>query len=577
LTAASRNPEVYLRGGGDLESLTSDDVRLRATVWAVAMGAAIIAAGLLAAKPVASAPAASNVVRADYAGSKRCAGCHPKQYAAWSRSPQHLATLLPGELSNTAPFDGNVLGQAGHGLSFQLDHGVRTFTLPAAQGARVYRVTRAISGPRVQNFAGVALDDDTGVELVAPLGFGLTTGRFLPLSSAPLHSGTAELARIEWRQTCVRCHDTVPLLWLSLPTAPGAVPGVPTPLLPAALDAAALDAAVSREALALHPGQANLWSAFTAKDVVELGVGCEACHLGAAAHAAKPTTPTSGVPRAPFLGPGETEPKERTLNRMCARCHARGDGAQHTGEPGGAPLEGASRLDADEAHELAQSRCNVTCVACHDPHGGEPNLHGPELPSVRGNSVCTSCHAELRAAKALTAHTHHDAAGNGSACVGCHMPRTAFTQPERLTLRHRIRVPDDEDDVLRERPLTCALCHPDGSARTLLDAIGRFWGKRFDERAVAALYPNLDAPVLDETLRVGRPYEQTVAATILGESGRRRAAEPIARLVSSRNMVARRFALRALETLFGQSIAIETNDDAENVAQAVQEWMRRKR
>jgi hypothetical protein len=550
----------------------------------VAIGAAIIAAVLVAGRPApvpgsSARNPASNIVRADYAGSKACFACHPKQYAAWSKSPQHLATLPIEAVSEGAPFDGPPLGPAGHGLSFQRQDGVRTFTLPSPSGGQVYRVTRAISGPRVLNFAGVALGDEGGVELVAPLGFAPSEGRFLPLSSAPLHSGMADLARIEWRQTCVRCHDTVPLLWLSLPTAPGAVPGVASSLLPAIADSAAFDAAVLGDTQVLHPGKTALWTEFTAKDLIEIGVGCEACHLGSAAHAAQPTLKTGAAPRAPFLNAAAPEPKELALNRMCARCHARGEGAQHVGDPGGAglQLERTSRLDADEAHELAEGRCTVTCVACHAPHGEAPNLGGPQLPSVRGNGVCTACHRELAPAKALGAHTHHAPGGDGSACVACHLPRTAFTQPERLTLRHRMRVPDDEDDVLHERPLTCAMCHPDDSARTLLGAIERFWGKRFDERAVAALYPNLDAPLLDETVRVGRPYEQTVAAVILGERGRRRAVEPIARLVSSRNMVARRYGLRALEDLFGQSIAIDVNDDAENVAQALQAWLRHER
>src|SRR5262245_5769634 len=52
---------------------------------------------------------ASNVLRADYAGSEACAGCHADIHAAWSRSPMHRMTRsLPGA-DIVAPFDGGAL------------------------------------------------------------------------------------------------------------------------------------------------------------------------------------------------------------------------------------------------------------------------------------------------------------------------------------------------------------------------------------------------------------------------------------------------------------------------------------
>src|SRR5262245_38607687 len=37
---------------------------------------------------------ASNVLRADYAGSVACKDCHPREYAAWQASPMHNMTRL---------------------------------------------------------------------------------------------------------------------------------------------------------------------------------------------------------------------------------------------------------------------------------------------------------------------------------------------------------------------------------------------------------------------------------------------------------------------------------------------------
>jgi hypothetical protein len=48
----------------------------------------------------------SNILRADYAGSARCAGCHADITAAWRNAPMHLMTRLPAGAHIRAPFDG---------------------------------------------------------------------------------------------------------------------------------------------------------------------------------------------------------------------------------------------------------------------------------------------------------------------------------------------------------------------------------------------------------------------------------------------------------------------------------------
>src|SRR5215831_20598449 len=51
----------------------------------------------------------SNIVRAEYAGSARCAGCHQEIHAAWTRSPMHRMTRLPDGAEVRAPFDGRTV------------------------------------------------------------------------------------------------------------------------------------------------------------------------------------------------------------------------------------------------------------------------------------------------------------------------------------------------------------------------------------------------------------------------------------------------------------------------------------
>jgi len=47
---------------------------------------------------------ASNILRADYAGSDSCARCHADIYSAWRSSPMHLMTRLPAGAAIRAPF-----------------------------------------------------------------------------------------------------------------------------------------------------------------------------------------------------------------------------------------------------------------------------------------------------------------------------------------------------------------------------------------------------------------------------------------------------------------------------------------
>ena len=83
-----------------------------------ALIAAMVAGGCGASRPAGRAVAAgaptvavparvrSNILRADYAGSARCASCHAEITAAWQGSPMHLMTRLPEGARIRAPFDG---------------------------------------------------------------------------------------------------------------------------------------------------------------------------------------------------------------------------------------------------------------------------------------------------------------------------------------------------------------------------------------------------------------------------------------------------------------------------------------
>ena len=61
----------------------------------------------------------------------------------------------------------------------------------------------------------------------------------------------------------------------------------------------------------------------------------------------------------------------------------------------------------------------VTCTSCHVAHGS-PYAHSLKVDVSRGrygDVLCTQCHADLP----LAEHTFHEADGEGSRCISCHM------------------------------------------------------------------------------------------------------------------------------------------------------------
>lgn len=122
----------------------------------------------------------------------------------------------------------------------------------------------------------------------------------------------------------------------------------------------------------------------------------------------------------------------------------------------------------------------LDCGSCHPPH---------DLESARGKSVdqsnalCTGCH--LTYANALSEHTHHKRASEGSACIACHMPPMPLGL--RMTVRdHSIGSPLPELTRLYGIPNACANCHADRPQETLEADMERFWGGRESYRTYRA-------------------------------------------------------------------------------------------
>jgi predicted CXXCH cytochrome family protein len=577
--------------------------------------------------PTVSLPARvrSNILRADYAGSARCASCHAEITAAWRGAPMHLMTRLPEGARVRAPFDGATFRFKDDSARLTEKDGTRFVELTSASGGRhLYRVTRVIGGRYREDFAGVEVGaSDAERELILPISYVFETKSFrlkgysvLVTERPGLHAGGV------WNQTCVFCHNTVPYfddVWGAVYEqqgrgAPGYQGEVVDKLLPPdrrfRFDVAggralveAVDAEVTAiggtpfvggtpsvpgtpagagaPAEALKQGIHELRGRFAARHFVEVGIGCEACHGGSRQHADDPRVLPDFAPRSAFLearpevarADGEVTRAER-INRVCARCHqvlfsrypfTWEGGQRRSGSPGG------SSITSGEGRDFLLGGCarQMSCVTCHDPHGEDRRADLERLATPAGNGVCVRCHAQYAAPAALATHAHHDPNGAGASCVGCHMPRKNMGLGYALTRYHRIGLPDDPVRVERDRPLECALCHTDKTVGDLVTAMEGWWGRKYDRAALAALYGGLDARPLLATLERGRAHEQAVALATLGAGHVRAAAPAVARQLVNPYPLVRYYARRALEALRGQACAVDLDRPTPEIAAAV--------
>jgi predicted CXXCH cytochrome family protein len=602
--------------------------RASGAVWIVAALAAVVPApGCGAARPVGpAAPQAraagaeparvrSNILRTDYAGSARCAGCHAEVVAAWRGSPMHLMTRQPAGAQVHAPFDGTTFHFKDDTARLTEKDGARFVELTSpAGGDHVYRLTRLIGGRYREDFAGIEVDRAAGTpihdgdrELILPISYVFETRSFRLKGYSVLVTERPGLrAGGVWNQTCVFCHNTVPYFddtWGALygPGAPGYQGEVVDKLLPPARrfhftlaggGEAALTSAIADEvsavggtpagggrAASLAQGIHEVRGRFAARHFIELGIGCEACHGGSREHADDPRVLPDFAPRSAFLASepesgGEVTRAER-INRVCARCHqvlfsrypfTWEGGHRRGGDPGG------SSITSGEGRDFLMGGCarRMSCVTCHDPHAEDRRADLDRLATPAGNGICVRCHAQYGTPTALAAHAHHDPTGAGASCVGCHMPRKNMGLGYALTRYHRIGLPDDPVRVERDRPIECALCHVDKTVGDLAATMERWWGRTYDRAALETLYGSLQARPLEATLARGKAHEQAVALATLGAAGVAAAAPEIARQLVNPFPLVRYYARRALAALPGvPGCAVDLDRPTAEIAAAV--------
>jgi predicted CXXCH cytochrome family protein len=563
----------------------------------------------------------SNVLFSDYAGSSHCAECHADVSLRFEQSPMHRMTRAIERADVHAPFDGAQFHFKNDVATFRQLGGRKYVELrTATDGTRVFRLTEVIGGRYREDFAGIEVTGTTSQDrpkhsrprrLIMPISWLIASGEWRYKGySVQVPERPGLMAGPTWSRTCIFCHNTVPYLSLAFDDLgqPGHAPyqgSTPANLLPAerrldyrVLDRPALRAALADELERLGASQAasglsnelepmlktaihETRRRFDREHLVELGIGCESCHGGSREHASDTSRLPSFVPKSRLFSvrtsAGELGRAE-AINHACARCHSvLFSRYAHTWE-GGARKKDArgSTINSGEARDFLLGSCSrkMACTACHDPHAEDDRATLRALATPAGNRVCVGCHASLASEVALRNHSHHDPRGLGGSCVGCHMPLKNIGLGLELTRYHRIGSPTDSERVLRDRPLECALCHPNESVESLVGAMEGWWRRRYDRSALSRLYgDDPSARVLEATLARGLPHEQTVAIYHLGRSGNTEHAGALVEQLANDLPLARYFAREALTTLFGERPALDMSLGAEDLANAGRAWL----
>jgi hypothetical protein len=540
---------------------------------------------------------ASNILRADYAGSAVCARCHAQIYRRWMASPMHNMTRPADRAAIRARFAG-AFRFKDDVARFDQSGTERHVTLERPGAApRRFLVTKVIGGHHREDFVGVE-EGARGPERILPVSYSFSSESWRYKGYSVMTPERPELRPgAVWSRTCIFCHNTAPYFSTIFGALAGAVGGpspgpyqgeVVDPLLPAdrrwqlrVTDELALERAAKDELVRMGDERAVTGAApvvaeavkatrarFAERDLVEVGIGCESCHGGSREHVEHVGLAPSLLPKSAFLkleGPrgAPDEVRAQAVNRVCARCHQvlftrypyTWEGGRRAEAPGG------SHINSGEARDLLLGGCAgaLSCVACHDPHAPAEEVR-PALESLEGSTgdaVCLRCHGRYAGDEALRAHTHHDPSGAGARCMACHMPKKNMSLDNRLTRYHRIGSPTDRARVEGDRPIECALCHADRTVESLVSTMEGWWQKRYDREALVRLYGATEVNPLQATLEHGRPHEQATAIATLGAYRIRASAPAIAALLTHGVPIVRYYAEAALAQILARPPGID--------------------
>ena len=205
----------------------------------------------------------------------------------------------------------------------------------------------------------------------------------------------------------------------------------------------------------------------------EPGINCETCHGPSYEHIVECVKAGEGnIPEdLKIVKTGEYTPEQH--NAACGSCHAKATVIAQEFEPGArfydyydlitleSPDFYADGRDLGENYTMTTWEMNkcaessgMHCVSCHTSSGRY------RYAEDNANDACMPCHSDKVAN--VSAHTYHKPDSEGSECIACHMPKTAFARMDRSD--HSFRPPMPQATLTFGSPNACNMCHEDKTA-----------------------------------------------------------------------------------------------------------------
>ncbi len=487
---------------------------------------------------LAATAAVSNIRPQDYAGPESCRKCHERNYANWSRHPHRFMNALAGPDTVKGDFSGQAgIEYQGARGSFYREGDQYRMRIERRGKTHVYRIYKTLGSRFFQYYIGRGVEGPPpqghhyyGQEHVLPFGYWIDRRMWVPVvhvaDELPDEGGRwnpldpprpDEQPDLVYADRCSFCHTTYPIgdnfvrhpefMSQHLPVELHfSVAAYTAQAHPELWDGTRDPAAVSNQDMSGIIGR--FFEYQTPDNAATLGISCEACHLGAKAHAEDKQAKPSFRAQSEHLmtshrdATRETGPVHHNVNWVCSRCHV-----------GGRPEYacGAATWNSVEYSDAARGACysELTCVHCHEPH--TPIGQAWSQPPDKDDAVCLSCHQQYQESQRRQQHTRHPAGSPGDRCFNCHMPRINEGLQDAVRT-HMIFSPTRADMIEAGHPNACNLCHLDQPIDWTRRHLEDWYGKQYHEARIAASYPHRDQPVGIGWLK--HPHEATrLAAT----------------------------------------------------------------
>ncbi|MCA9078760.1 MAG: hypothetical protein KDA93_27295 [Planctomycetaceae bacterium] len=531
---------------------------------------------------------ASNIAPEDYTGAESCKKCHEKNYNLWSNHAHRWMNALADESTVKGDFSGDYemdyLGGQGR---FYRDGDGYFMELTRDDVRHVYEVTQTIGSRFYQYYVGQLREGPEPSDHprytedhVLPVGYWLDRKEWVPIvhvhDRENLHDQDVEelhdpfvmqeyppwddwgtycdSARDLYRSQCNFCHTTFPVGDMMVRDQQKVGFYVPVKVhlsMPDYVSKARPDLwKEGQEPWDMEDAEfASILREFRTfeapEHAVSLGVGCEACHLGAKEHAENKDIKPSFFPTSPDLviqAPGGEMELGRThdnVNWACGRCHV---------GPRPKFAAGISTWNSTEYADALDGSCysELTCIECHNPH----ETIGPKWTRTpaEDDASCLKCHQEFEPEAARVAHTHHPVDTEGSRCMNCHMPRLNEGLQD-IVRTHTIFSPTNHEMIEANEPNACNMCHVEQPIDWTLDHLKEWYDVTYDESQLVENYPDRDLPTALGWLKSDRRYVRQIAADALTRQEATWALSELFNALDDPYLLNRQFARIGLESM----------------------------